>query len=223
MIATAKSDTEVRDDVVEEIEFDPAVNVSDIMVTVNDGAVRLNGVSDSYAARWAAEEAAYRVSGVRTVVNEIVVDPALLGKPTDAEIATDLRRRLEHDFLAPKGRITVSVADGVVTLSGTVRLHLQVEAALEEARGTSGVRRVVNLLHVDRGSPSPTDIGRDIRRALVRNAQVDADDVHVTADGGNVTLAGTVGSYAARRAAEDAAWRADGTTEVIDNLTIVPA
>lgn len=222
MSTVMTNDAQVRENVMAEMLYDPAVTINDIAVVVQDGVVKLTGVADSFGTRTAAELAAWRISGVRNVVDEIVVDPTLLGQPTDGEIAAYLRERMDKDFLVPKGRISVSVLDGVVTLTGTVNWHLQREAAVEEAEDAQGVRDVINLITIDRGAASPKNIASDIKKALTRNAQLDASNVQVTANGGEVTLSGTVSSYTERKEAESAAWRAEGTTEVINNITIRP-
>ncbi len=222
MSTIVQSDAQLREDVIGEIEFDPAVTVTDIVVIVHNGVVTLEGLSDSYGSLISAQDAAWRVHGVMDVVNNIKVNPKLLGLPDDDEIAKDLRHRLEKDFLVPSGQITVSVEDGVVTLRGTVRLHLQREAAREEAQQTKGVRFVNNFIEISRDMPSPKSIGLDIERALARSAQVDAKNIRVTADGGHVTLSGTVRSYAERTEAVDAAWRAKGVTNVTDHIVIEP-
>jgi osmotically-inducible protein OsmY len=216
------SDPQIRESVSEEMEYDPAVTVHDIDVSVHDGTVTLTGVADAYGTRKAAEQAAWRVFGVRNVVNQVIVDPTMLGMPNDDEIARYLRGRLEKDFLVPKGRITVDVQDGIVTLTGTVDWHLQRLAADEEAQETVGVRQVVNHITIDRSHTSPSEIEGAIRKALTRSAQLDARQIQVSVEGAHVTLTGTVRSAAERQAAEDAAWRAKGVTEVTDNLAIQP-
>jgi hypothetical protein len=109
MAILVRSDADIRADVIDEIDDDPAVTVNDIAVIVEGGIVTLTGVADSYGTRRAAENAVWWVCGVRDVVNQIVVDPTLLGVPTDAELAADVQKRLEHNFLLPKDRIRVSV------------------------------------------------------------------------------------------------------------------
>src|SRR5579862_1222484 len=120
MSTLVSNDAQLRDDVIAEIAYDPAVTLNDIVVVVNDGIVTLNGIADSYGTRLAAEAAAWRVYGVREVIDQITVDPDLLGQPADEEIAANLRQRLNKDFLVPKGRISVSVEDGIATLRGAV-------------------------------------------------------------------------------------------------------
>jgi osmotically-inducible protein OsmY len=222
MATMVRGDADIRRDVMDEIAYDPAVTVHDIAVIVEDGLVTLTGTADSYGTRQAAVDAAWRVSGVRDVINSIVVDPTLLGVPTDEEIAADVRERLEKDFLVPKGRITVSVHDGVVTLAGTVDWHFQREAVREEAADAKGVRDVNNEIEIDRSHASPDEIQSSIRKALTRNAQVDASNIQVAVDEGHVTLSGTARSFAEQQEAEDAAWRARGVTDVTDKIVIQP-
>jgi osmotically-inducible protein OsmY len=222
MATLMKRDAEIRSNVIDEMNFDPAVTVRDISVVVVNGFVTMAGVADSYGTRRAAERAAWRVAGVVGVDDNIIVDPTLLGMPTDEEIAAHLRERLDKDFLVPKNRITVSVHDSVVTLTGTVDWHLQWEAAQEEAEDARGVRDVNNEIVIDRSHASPQEITASIQKALARSAQIEGNRVEVFVDGGHVTLSGTARSFSERQAAEDAAYRARGVTDVSDNIVIQP-
>jgi osmotically-inducible protein OsmY len=222
MATLVRSDVQIRADVIDEMAYDPAVTVRDLAVVVDDGVVTLSGFVDSYSGRQAAEDAAWRVGGVIGVNNNLLVDPSPLGVPTDEEIADYLRERMRKDFLVPKDRITVDVQDGIVTLRGNVDSHLQREAAYEEAADAKGVRGVNDEITIGPAQASPQEITSAIQQALTRDAQVDADNIQVFVDGGHVTLSGEAGSFAERQAAEDAAWRARGVTDVTDNIAIQP-
>ena len=63
---------------------------------------------------------------------------------------------------------------------------------------------------------------RHIERALVRNAQTDAQRITVEVQGSKVILHGTVRSYAEKLAAADAAWSAPGVTEVENHIVVSP-
>ena len=217
-----RPDVDVRRDILQEIEYDPQVGANDLTVTVEDGVVTMTGAVDAYVTKDASEKAAWRITGVREVHNNVVVDPKALNAIPDDEVAAGVRNRLDKDFLVPKGRVGVSVVDGNVTLTGTVGWNLQREAARQEALFTEGVRSVTNLIRVDKYGASPRDVQVEIADALVRHARVDAGNVTVTADGGHVTLSGSVTTSAERQEAEDAAWRADGVTEVTNNITVQP-
>ena len=67
----AKNNTQLQQDVLEELEFEPCVDASEIGVTAQDGSVSLAGTVRSYAEKSAAVRAAERVSGARAVTDEI--------------------------------------------------------------------------------------------------------------------------------------------------------
>ena len=87
-----KSDTEIRDDVINELQWDPQITKPDaIGVAVTDGAVTLTGHVATYTERLAAAWAAERVYGVKTVANDLKVK--LSGAPRDD---SDLARAIAH-------------------------------------------------------------------------------------------------------------------------------
>jgi osmotically-inducible protein OsmY len=62
-----KTDNQLKQDVENELRWDPKVNAAQVGVSVNTGAVSLLGAVDTYAEKWAAQDATKRVSGVRSV------------------------------------------------------------------------------------------------------------------------------------------------------------
>jgi len=74
----------------------------EIGVVVKDGIVTLTGWVDSYTKRWAAEEAALRVKGVKGVANEIEVRLPASSERTDADIAAAAITRSRVGCLHPR-------------------------------------------------------------------------------------------------------------------------
>src|SRR5512142_751445 len=71
-----RTDPQIRQDVLDELDWDTRVThvyPNEIVVTVKDGIVTLTGRVDSYSKRWAAQEAALRVLGVKAVANDLEV------------------------------------------------------------------------------------------------------------------------------------------------------
>src|SRR6476620_58752 len=92
-----KSDQEIQQDVLAELKWDARLKANEVGVAVNDGVVTLTGLVDSYTKRWAAEEAAHRVRGVKAVANDIEVRLTTDSERTDADIALAAVRALEWD------------------------------------------------------------------------------------------------------------------------------
>ena len=73
MLTASMSDTDLQQDVLYELQWEPSVSAAHIGVTVKDGVVTLTGHVPSYAEKYGAEKAAKRVHGVQAVVDELDV------------------------------------------------------------------------------------------------------------------------------------------------------
>jgi osmotically-inducible protein OsmY len=140
---------------------------------------------------------------------------------SDADLAKAVADSLLWHVEVPYGRIKTSVRDGWVTLEGTVDWAYQRSAAKDALRYLTGIKGLRDLIAVSPSRPaSAIDVKQHIRAALTRSAEVDAQGITVdTADGGGVTLRGTVHSWAEREEAVRAAWATTGVRKVEDELT----
>jgi osmotically-inducible protein OsmY len=143
-----RSDQDIQRDVLAELKWDARVQPNEVGVAVKDGVVTLTGWVDSYTKKWAAEEAALRVRGVRAVANDIEVRLPTSAERTDADIAAAVVRALEWDAFVPVDKIQVTVSKGWVTLRGEVEWQYQKLDAERVARRITGVRGVTNLITV---------------------------------------------------------------------------
>ena len=219
---TARTDEQIQQDMINELKWDARVQPNEIGVAVKNGIVTLTGWVDSYTKKWAAEEAAKRMPGVKAVVNDIDVRLPTSAERTDPEIAATVLRALEWDAFVPTDKIKVTVSKGWVTLEGAVEWEYQKEDAERVVRRLTGVRGVNNLLVV---RPQPTtpfssEIKHKIEDGLVRSAETDAQRISVEVQSSRVILKGTVRSWAERQEAERIAWLSPGVTAVENRIMI---
>ena len=213
-----KTDMQLKTDVETELRWDPRLNAAQIGVTVDKGAVSLLGAVDTYAEKWAAEDAAKRVSGVRTLAQDLTVKLVSEHKRSDTEIATAIQSALSWDVYVPK-TVTAKVENGAVTLEGKCTWNYERESAGRAVRYLAGVVSVTNLVAI-KPAVSAAVVKEKVEAALQRQATADASHIHIATTGGKVTLTGHASSWRTLADAADAAWAAPGVTEVVDQLKV---
>ena len=216
-----KTDTELQQDVINELKWEPTIRAVEIRVGVKDGVVTLSGYVDSYVKKWAAEHAAARVFGVRAVAEEIQVRLPDSLKISDEDLARIVVNVLEWNVLVPHDRVKVKVQDGLVTLSGEVDWGYHKFAAEEAVRYLMGVVWFSNQITV-KPTVEPLDIKAKIESAFQRNALLDSRRITVETRGGWVILSNSVRSWGERAEAQWAAWAAPGMSEVENNIITCP-
>ena len=216
-----KSDTEIRDDVINELQWDPQITKPDaIGVAVTDGAVTLTGHVATYTERLAAAWAAERVYGVKAVANDLKVK--LSGAPRDdTDIARAIAHVLEWNVQVPEGKVHARVQDGWVTPEGEVEYEYQrheVERSIRQVRGVAGVTDTIAV----RPPVSPERVQTMIEDAFRREAEIDARHIRVEVSDHTAKLYGHVHSLHEAAAARAAAAAAPGVATVESHLAVSP-
>jgi osmotically-inducible protein OsmY len=214
------SNIQLQQDVLQELEYEPSVNASNIGVTAKDGIVGLTGNVKSYAERYAAVHAAERVAGVKALTDDLKVDLPYLHVRNDEDIARAALNALEWDVWVPTKLVKVKVDAGWITLEGEVDFKYQKTAAENAVRNLTGVKGVSNLISLMKPIALSSEVKVKIDNALRRAAKVDAEHIKVSVVGDKVILRGKVSSWAEREEAERAAWSAPGVSTVEDEVRI---
>jgi osmotically-inducible protein OsmY len=212
-------DGTLRQDILDELEFEPSIDANDIGVAVEDGIVTLSGHVPNYSQKQAVERAVARVKGVRGIAEEIQVRYPGGPKTSDDEIAKRAVDTLKWSTVVPDDRVQVKVQDGWVTLTGKLDWNYQKTGAADAVLGLKGVTGISNQIElVPRVSAG--DVKKRIEDALKRSAHVEANAIRVDVAGNKVTLNGHVKAWSERKLVEQAAWATPGVTMVSDQLAV---
>lgn len=214
------NDKQLRQNVLDELEFEPSIDATNIGVAVENGVVTLTGHVPNYWQKTVVERAAWRVKGVKAMAVEIKVRLPNDRKDSDDQIAERALNILAWDSSVPKDAVRVKVQDGWVTLSGEVTWQFQRLAAEADVRKLTGVISVINTITIKPAIQTP-DVRKRIEDALTRCAEVEARQISINVgENGAIMLQGKVDNWDERQAVERAVWSTPGVRQVDDRITI---
>jgi osmotically-inducible protein OsmY len=140
---------------------------------------------------------------------------------------SDIRKDLLHQlYWDPKiddpQDITITVSGTTATLTGTVESSDARRSAAIDALLVPGIKSVDNRLAVaPSGTADDERIAAGIRNALERDTLLTTGIITVGVEKGRVTLAGTVTSRAALRAADEIVRHTKGVLKINNELVIL--
>jgi osmotically-inducible protein OsmY len=214
-----KTDHQLKQDITDELGWDPAVKADAVGVAVKDGVVTLTGHIDTYAEKHAIEKALRRVGGVKAIALELDVKLSPDHHRSDTDIARAIEQVLAWNTLVSADKVQVTVERGWVTLRGELNWDYQRRSVEKLARPLFGVVGLSNELTL-KPTVTPANVAAGIEQALKRQAEREARRVQIVVDGATVTLRGRVNSWQERDAAAGAAWSAPGVRSVINEVQV---
>ncbi len=219
MTVNNRTDSDIKEDILDELNWVPQVNETEIGVIVEDGAVTLSGTVPRYADKEAAKNAVKHIKGVRAIADKINVKLAYETEGSDEEVAHRISNILQWNSQIPGEGIQATVRQGVVNLSGEVDWYYQKNTIKKLVENIKGVKGIFSDIKLKKKTTSK-DVKHEIVKALHRHATFESNKVNVSITGGTVTLEGVVDSYADVDLIEGAAWSASGVTKVIDKIRV---
>jgi len=183
------------------IMLDGRLSEQPIEVTVQTGTATLTGTVQSHNRKLTAQLIAASFDGCRGVVNELKVKPP--GHVSDERIAEYVRAALDARADITRETITVSVSNGIATLSGTAASHWERTLAEDVALGCKGVCLAKNLLVVNLDEQIEDEaLCREIQAALTYARGLRDTDVRVAVNGDTAVLSGEVPTLWQKETAE---------------------
>lgn len=159
---------------------------------------------------------------IAAVFISLAVTPMTLAQEnrTDEEIGVALAERLSWDPRLSVEGLEIKVADGVVTLNGTVETLMQKRHAAEVASSRIGVRSIVNTLVVRGGTQSDSLLKKAAKQALKSNPVTEKQKITVNVENGFITLGGAVERYEFRQVAEELVAEISGVRGIYNKINV---
>jgi osmotically-inducible protein OsmY len=191
----------------------------DIAVAIEDGQVVLKGQVSELAEKRLAVNLIRRMREVGDVKDQLRIFTST--EMTDRQIQQHVEDGLEQDSAVHHQQLRAAVANGVVTLTGTLDNVEEKCFAGLIAWWVPGVTDVDNQITVEPEQELSDDGLLDvIRQAFEKDVLVNPSAIGITILDGTVTLLGSVGSEEERLAAEHDAYFIMGVHEVINRLEV---
>ncbi|MBM3469019.1 MAG: BON domain-containing protein [Alphaproteobacteria bacterium] len=215
-------DTLIKKDIQDALESEPSLESHNINIKVENGIITLTGSVENYYEKFLAEETVKNIEGVKGVIEEVQVYLGEDHQRSDEDITTAALRIIEWDSSLPRNKITVTVEQGTVTLSGEVEWKYQRERAYQNVRYLYGVKNIVNAINLRLPTLiRPEHVSHRILTEFLRSASFDARNIKVGTQGDKVILIGIVRSWDEYEEARRAALTVPGVKEVdTDQLSI---
>jgi osmotically-inducible protein OsmY len=213
------SSNDLERSVADELFWDPKVDSAAIAVSAEDGVVTLRGTVGSFRQKREAKHDAERIFGVKSINDDLQVRIMNQDRRDDADLRGAVLQALMLDSLVPS-TIDAKVDDGLVTLTGTANWQFERDEAEFIAANIAGVISVDDEIDLVPPAASASDVKHSVKKAMERNAKLDADSVSVDSSNGTITLHGTVSSWADHDEAVAAAWAAPGVKDVKDRILV---
>lgn len=208
--------------IIEEIErrFSQNENLhpDNFTIEVNNGYVVLAGAVGYLSQKRDAISTVMGITGVKDVEDQItVVAPALESDPVETRVINALNQQLDFDI----SELDVTDTAGQLILEGSVEAYWQKLQIEEVAAAVDGVVEIINnIAVVPTARETDETIAAHVLHALERKDTIDAGDIEVEVENGEVFLTGRVPTWISKNSAYETVQHVPGIIEIIDNITV---
>lgn len=215
-----RTDLEIKNDVLDELAWQPNIDETQIGVIVNDGIVTLTGTVFTYAIKMAVVKTIEKIAGVKAIAEDIKIGYISSLNKTDTEISNSALNAIEWNASVPNNNVIIEVDNGWITLVGELEWAYQRDAAKRTVEYLPGVKGVTNNITLKQSMIKPQDIQQKIKKAFDRSASIDAKNINVDVHDHKVTLTGKVHSITEKNDAEKVTFNAPGVYIIQNELEV---
>jgi len=153
--ATAVDDTVIRAKITAAY-LNGGVDFKLISIEVHQGRVLLTGTTPRAADRVNAVRLAWRVDGVKSVINEVSIENGgdILDLARDKWVTAQLRLRITFDGKVKAINYAIDTVNGTVYLMGIAQNSDELDRVRNHARALDYVRRVISHVRIKQPPPS---------------------------------------------------------------------
>lgn len=216
-----KTDQQLENEVFKELESCPFLNADNLSIGVKDGVVTLAGQVGSLKEKWAAEESAWRVAGVRAIAVNVQVNLLHKDQITDTELAQRVLNLIDMMHPMHPYCIDVMVEDGELTLTGSVDWNYQIQHLLAMLKEIRGIRKIHCGLNI-KPTMQPADVKARIEESIKRLLHKESGAINVSVIDGRIVISGYVTHKHHKQEVVEIAWAIPGVTYVEDHLVVDP-
>lgn len=172
---------------------DTLVDLSQIIIELCDGTVKISGTVPSLAALNAAENDVLSVEGVTSIENNLkVVYPGETNKIADQNLKKQVIEAL-HAYTSADDNVKIDIQNGVITLDGYVKTDEEKEKIPLVVKKTAGSVVIIDKIAVVSSQfDSDRSIAEKIRAELDKTDPLNYSDFVLHVDKGTVTIDGKV-------------------------------
>ena len=147
-LSTSVADTQIHAKLTDQFIQNDFTLITAVNITVNDGAVLLTGKIKKPEEKILATKLAWKVRGVREVVNELQITDTTSIKDIAKDLAASatLRGKLISDKDVSSLNFSIDVVNGTVYLSGVAADVNEMKRVVEHAREVRFTKQVVNYI-----------------------------------------------------------------------------
>ena len=226
LLVASEDDTRIESAAKKSYVYRTYLSDDDIKIQSKDGAVTLTGEVSNRSHKSMAADTVEDLPGVKSVDNQLKVKSA--NEHSDGWLEFKVKSVLLYRRSVSGSKTSISVKDGVVTLTGDASSQAQKDLTEEYAKDIEGVKEVKNELKVATEPPARTmgeviddaSITAQVKSALLTHRSTGAIKTKVKTRDGAVTVSGEARNQAEKDLVTKLVNDIKGVKSVVNNMEV---